>query len=485
MMFNSFNNYASTLKAVNQQTVQNNETHVSLSNFAFGSAAGISSPGSTSAASSTSLTSQTKIAYSQGLWWLFYSDGITGAGRDIYYQTSPDGSTWSTPTVVTGSGNSGGGSGYGYDFSIYQSGSTIYYVLVFGNHFYWRYGTMSPAGSISWSIGQTAISISPNSINEYAAIVEDNQGNLYVALNSHNGGTYYIQLWEDPVGTSRTTWSSLINITVTATDSVPILVPTPTGVALVYGSGATTGQVYITYTTFANPSVWSPTVSPSFNYAMDNSSATEIGNTIYFAGVGSATSGTTTGVVRFFSYNIGAASTSNAKTLVSSISSWQVAISQASETLQIFYGEGSNLYQMFSMNLGETFSQPLTVSTTQSSLSGLTGIYAGDAVMWISGTAAPYNVEFYALSTITVVNSSPFPVHLVSLYVYDNTLGVLSHFDTNSTAVGVIGPFDYWVPIEQTVTIPEAVSWTANDNFVITVSTDQGLVASLTMISPA
>ncbi|MHB1868822.1 MAG: hypothetical protein ACYCPP_07745, partial [Nitrososphaerales archaeon] len=232
------------------------------------------------------------------------------------------------------------------------------------------------------------------------------------------------------------------------------------------------------------PTVWSSVVSPSSNYAMADSSATEISNTIYFVGLGSATAGVSVGTVNFFTYSIGAAATSSETVLVPTVSSWQAVISQASQTLQIFYGTGTSLYQLFTTNLGQTFSVAQTVSTSQTALPGLTAIYTGDAVAWISGTASPFNVDFYALSTTSVTNGSPFPVHIISLYIDDNTLGTLIHFDTNASAPGVSGVFDYWLQTEQTITIPEASTWTVNDNFVITTSTDQGIIASFGITAP-
>ena len=95
VMFNSFSGYADNVKIMNEQQIQNSETHISIPSFNFGSSSGIASPGTASSATSAAISPETEIAYSQGLWWLFYSNGVTGAGRDVYYETSPDGTTWS------------------------------------------------------------------------------------------------------------------------------------------------------------------------------------------------------------------------------------------------------------------------------------------------------------------------------------------------------------------------------------------------------
>jgi hypothetical protein len=236
--------------------------------------------------------------------------------------------------------------------------------------------------------------------------------------------------------------------------------------------------VYITYATDAAPTTWSPTVSPPSSYAVASSSATEIGNTIYFAGLTSSQG------VNFFTYTIGAASTSSETVISSSAQSWQVTISQVSRTLQIFYGSGSNIYEIFSVNEGASFSTTQTVSTAQTSITGLTSAYSGEGVAWISGTST-YNLEFFALSSTTLENASPFPVQFVSLYIQDSTSNTLYHFDTNSSAPGVSGAFDYWVPSGGTIAVPESFTWTVNDNFAITVTTDQGLIATYALTAPS
>jgi hypothetical protein len=479
VMFDSFNNYATTVKAINQQQIANSETHISISNFTFGSSSGISSPGTTSASTSTSNSAERKILFSQGLWWIFYSNGISGSGRAILLQTSADGSSWSGTTSVTTTGSTSSGAGFGYDFSLWQSGSTVYYALVSGSSIYWNHGTMSSSGSISWT-GESSTRTT-NTVNEYDSIITDRQGNIWVAVNTVKGGTYYIEVWEYVSGT----WNQadLVSSGVTTT-TVPILLPTLNGVALIYGSGTTTGTVYITYTTDAAPTTWSSPISPPSNYAIGSSSATEIGNTIYFAGLASSSTGTSTGTVNFFTYTIGATSTSSETVLSSTVSGWQVAISQVSQTIQIFYGSGSNLYQLFSVNEGLSFSSPLSVSTSQNSLAGLTSVYSGEGVAWISGTS-PFNLEFFALSATTLLNTSPFPVHFVSLYIQDSTNNALYHFDVSSSSPDVSGVFDYWAPSGETITVPESFGWTVNDAFTITVTTDQGILATYALTAPS
>jgi uncharacterized membrane protein len=86
--------------------------------------------------------------------------------------------------------------------------------------------------------------------------------------------------------------------------------------------------------------------------------------------------------------------------------------------------------------------------------------------------------------TVTIFNSSPFAVHLVSLYIQDETNAVLYHFDTNSTAPGVSGSFDHWVASGAMMSVSESLSWTSKDNFSITVASDQGVLASFATTAP-
>ncbi len=178
---------------------------------------------------------QNKLIYSQGLWWAFYSDGT-----HIDYETSPDGSVWSSPTVVTSSSDST----KGYDFSIWTSGSSIYYVLSANGvsaSFLWRYGTLSSSGAITWSISETSVSTT-NTVYSYDSIITDTSGNVWVALNTYDGTNTHVEVWRY----SASTWSKVDDISSSlSSDEVPELVPLTTGVALIYGRGSVTASVKI------------------------------------------------------------------------------------------------------------------------------------------------------------------------------------------------------------------------------------------------
>jgi len=143
----------------------------------------------TGAGTATSYSFQHKLIYSQGLWWAFYSDGT-----NIGYSTSPDGSVWSSESILTSSADSTDG----YNFNIWVSGSTFYYVLDAAKQsasFFWRYGTLQSTGTINWAISQTSVSTT-NTVNSYDSIVTDSSGNVWVALNTNDGTNAHIEVWK-------------------------------------------------------------------------------------------------------------------------------------------------------------------------------------------------------------------------------------------------------------------------------------------------
>ena len=427
-----------------------------------------------SGSSATSYSFERKLVYSQSLWWAFFSDGT-----NMVLETSADGSIWSNATIISTSSATTSG----YDFSIWQSGNTIYYVLAdsgASNSFLWRYGTMLSSGSITWSIPETTVTTT-NRVYSFNSIVTDASGNVWVALNTNDGTNTHISVWKYAGGS----WSKVDDVSPVATDTVPILVPISGGVALIYGSGGTTQTVKVTAS--ATGSIWSTAVSPASYYKMDYSSATSIGNTLYFVGLASASTGAVSGTVKFWSFTFGAGQTSPETQLNATVSPWLTSISEeASRTLIVFYGSGSNIYDLYSVNAGATWYPRTTISSTESSITGLTSIYAGTGVIWTSGTAVPFNVRFADLPSVTISNNSPFPVHMISLYIYNPNTNAVVHFDTNTSATGVTGSFDYWLGAGETVSVPlPSYTWVTSQSYLVTATTDQGVVSSLSTTAPA
>ena len=274
----------------------------------------------------TSNSAQNKLVYAQGLWWAFYSDGT-----NIAYETSPDGSVWSSPTTVSSSTDST----KGYDFSIWTSGNTIYYVLTgYGKSasFLWRYGTLQSSGTISWTISETTVTTT-NTVYSYDSMATDSFGNVWVALNTNDGTNTHVEVWRY----SAAVWSKVDDISPLSTDEMAMLVPLSSGVALIYGEGSVTAPVRII--TSATGSSWSAAVSPPSDYSLFSSSADSITNTVYFAGLASGSAGATTGALNFWTFTSGAGSTSSETQLQGTTSGWSVSISEEpSKTLVVFYG---------------------------------------------------------------------------------------------------------------------------------------------------
>lgn len=430
--------------------------------------------GSSGQGTGTSYSPQNKLVYSQGLWWAFYSDGT-----NIDYRTSPDGSVWSSATIVTSSIDST----KGYDFTIWLSGSTIYYILsAYGQSasFLWRYGTLQSSGTISWSISETSVSTT-NTVYSYDSLVIDSSGNVWVALNTNDGTNTHVEVWKY----SSSAWSKVDDISPLSSDEVPILEPLSTGVALIYGEGSVTSQIKVITT--ATGSSWSTAVSPASDYMLFSSSTVSILNTVYFAGLASSSSDVTTGTVKFWSFASGSSSTSSETQLQSTTSGWSVSLAELpSKTLVTFYGSGANLYEQSSVNYGVSWSSAQTISSSETSVTGVVAAQSAAAVLWTSGSSSPYNIRFAALPVLTAVSSSPFAVNMISLYILNSATNTLTHYDTNSSATGVTGSFAYTIGAGETMSIPLVnFAWTTSESYIITITTDQGIVVSSALTSPS
>ena len=417
---------------------------------------------------------QDKLEYSQGFWWIFYSDGT-----NIVYVSSPDGTTWTTPTTVTSSPDATNG----YDFSIWVSGTTIYYILTskgVSSSFLWRYGTLQSTGTIGWSIAETSVSTT-NVVYSCDSIITDSSGNVWASVSTSGGFNTHIEVWKY----SASAWSKIDDLSTFPADEVSILEPLTSGVALIYGEGGVTAPVNII--TSATGSSWTSPVSPASDYLLDSSAATEISNTVYFVGLASPSAGVTTGTVNIWSFAYGSSSTSLETKLQGTSSTWSASISsEPSKTLLIFYGAGTSLYALSSLNFGVSWSATSTVSSSETSATEIIAGDGGDGVMWLSGSSSPYNVRFASYSLLETVNSSPFAVHMISLYILNTASESLVHFDANSSATGVSGLFDQEIGAGEMMTVPIGTfSWTTSQSYLVTVATDQGNIFSTAVTSPS
>ena len=473
LIFNSFTGYANLVKQTNQQDLQNKETSLSISSFSFGTPTAIT-VGTSNTGSATAYSFERKLLYSQGLWWLFYSNG-----SDIVYRTSSDGMNWSVSSVLV---SVAPGSDSGFSFSLWLQGSTLYYVLATDSTqngqqgFDWGSGTLNSFGYIFATVH--TVSTTNQLTSNYDSITVDSSGNVWVAINTNNSGTHALEVWERKSGT----WYQENFINQVPADTSPVLLPLTSGIALIYGTGASTGTVSITTTT--NGASWSPQISPPSNYAFFDSSAIFVGNTIYFVGLASSSAGATSGSLDFWSYSFGAASTSIETALVPEVNSWMASISQVNGTFIVFYGEGNDVYQVVSMDQGGSWGPAQLLSNSESSIAGLTSAQYSPGVIWTSATGSPFTVRFLSPSTVVVSSTTPFAVHLISLYLYSPSMNTLVHFDTNASASGVAGRFDYWIGQGQALTIPIFFNFASGQAYLITLTTDTGLIFTASATSP-
>jgi hypothetical protein len=461
-IFGYYNSYTQQLAKVSEQAQANSETQISISNFTFGV------PANNVVAATTNSTDsfQRKVMYDLGLWWIFYSNG-TG----INYVTAPDGQTWSSPTSVTTST----GASNGNNFALWQSGSTVYYVLTgTTSAFLWRYGTLKSTGKITWTIAQKSVTTT-NAVESYPSIITDSAGNVWVAFNAKSGSAYAVTVWKY----TGSTWSEVNNIASVQSDAVPILVPLTSGVCLIYGRGASTSTVNVITT--LTGSAWSAPVSPQSYYSLFHSSATSVGSTVYFIGLASASLGQTTGTVKSWSFTNGSSIVSSETTLDSTVESWSASISVVGEGLFAYYGY--NQYTYLQYNPGDMWYPSSQMSSTETNANALSSPFSGVGSAWLSGTAS-LEIRFALPSYITLMDNSPFAIHAISLYVYNPSTLALVHYDTNSSAPGVSGEFNLWIGAGQAMAIPlGSFNYVAGDSYLFTVATDQGVLASASFVA--
>lgn len=141
---------------------------------------------------------QRRIIYGSGLFWLFYYD----ASARLVYRTSPDGVTWSAPTVYSSSF---------VTYSIFNKASTIH-ITYTGEQatkpLYYRQGTLNTNGTITWGT-EIAITVSATNHYESPVVVLDSNSIPWVAYHYYTGpgtGGIYVVQATDATGA---TWGTL------------------------------------------------------------------------------------------------------------------------------------------------------------------------------------------------------------------------------------------------------------------------------------
>ncbi len=152
----------------------------------------ISKPIGPDISGSSRLPYQCKSFYANGLWWLFYADKTGGISPyPLYYITSADGLTWSSPISV-------GVNIYTYDANwslAYDTTNNKVWVLAnldnaggfWQNGYKGRRATPNSDGSLTWDVGWQTIIARGHCVADPTAIVDSN-GYLWVGYMVHPSG---------------------------------------------------------------------------------------------------------------------------------------------------------------------------------------------------------------------------------------------------------------------------------------------------------
>jgi len=133
--------------------------------------------GTTTAQNGLQMPMQEKLFFVHDLYWLFFCNG-----SHIVYQTSSDGTTWSSATdVVAGT--------EGYCFSAWTNSSHIQYVRSDGDTIYYRMGATFSNGSIIWVSTEKSVYVDSNYVF-YPIITVDSDGFAWVSFS--NGSVFSV-----------------------------------------------------------------------------------------------------------------------------------------------------------------------------------------------------------------------------------------------------------------------------------------------------
>ncbi|MDA4115290.1 MAG: hypothetical protein OK442_01890 [Thaumarchaeota archaeon] len=338
-------------------------------------------------------TGQTKLLYVNGGYLAFFSDGT-----NMLCSSSTNGTAWSSPTTIRAAT-------HGDYFTVALYGSTVAYVDADGSSasFAYRYGTVpNPSTcSISWSISEATRATTNNDASLPTASFDSN-GDFWVSVNTFDGTNSHLEIWE-----LSSSWAKSKDIDLsTGTDSgLGILVNLGSGkLGYVYSinwSSATTLAI-ITY----SGSSWSSSVSTSSTYNLAFSTASALGSSIEFCGVGTTTA-------KYWGFAYGSGSSPSETTLASGLISGQdactITTDGSSDLTAVVQASSSNLDYLTSVNKGTSW-LPLQVlssseSDIQSSSLGTLGssqVIAPGGIataVWTEGSS-PYSVRFASFPVV-------------------------------------------------------------------------------------
>lgn len=385
---------------------------------------------------------QRKIFYADSLFWVFYYKTTTsGVGlgsqtiTSIVYCTSPDGLTWSNPTIVI-SGLRGMSILSGYldieAFSIYFDGVHVSYAATLessavGAGIYYGCGTPNSSGVITWlASGQYVGYTSYQSI--YTSIGVDSSGYPYIAAFAHfsNIGLNRLALFKSSTNNGTWTTASGYPLILATHYSIPIVVPlTNNKIYIIYSMPGIYGKLY-------NGTSWGTeeTIATDSNNEI---SAVAEGDNIHLVYL------TATNDIKYIERTYNTPSWGNEVTVQSSTtnSSYPV-ISISSPNLYVFWAGSpttNHIYYkkcvagLWETNPTDWLNEGTEVLTRND---GLTCFYQADSnkigLLYSTGTASPFNVKFAFL------NVSITPTYSLNLRLLDKSGKPLS-----SAIINIVG----------------------------------------------
>jgi hypothetical protein len=367
-------------------------------------------------AGATKADTDHKLISAQGLYWLFF------LAKNVEYSTSPNGTSWSKPTVVS----SACGDGENFDVYFDPPSGEIFFAQAFCGTGTFSYGvaTPRPGGALTWATHLTTVNV-PQANGTYGVsrptIRPDSLGHLFVAFEASvakgSSSSYHVMVYEKSLGS----WSLVFDYDTHqgSTDWMGSMQEFTAGkMSLYYGTvnGGWTG-----YIQDWSGSAWGPQIVFPGTSRLEpmNGGGLTLGDTLYWAGFNYDDDG----VVGFFKHAYGNTSVPNITSLESDpllIKDGEGCLgSNGNQTLAAFYasaygyGPADTVFYRVSTDLGVSWGPEQILTNGETGIQGKTlqcssiSSIGEVQVAWTSGAAAPYQVRFADVADIAKqVNSS-------------------------------------------------------------------------------
>ncbi|HZW55755.1 MAG TPA: hypothetical protein VFF30_05650, partial [Nitrososphaerales archaeon] len=316
-----------------------------------------------------------------GRYWVFY----VNATNSPVYQSSTDGSVWSTPTSFGSSGIAGNIQG---GFSVYCSGANVYYAGSSDSSLTYSFiigqGSMGSNGAVTWSHAPYTLS-TPNAGVSDPSITADSNGNVWAAVTEVYPSTR-LDVYKCTSSESGCTYSN--SLTGNAAYP-PELVPLTNGkMALLFGGSGIVVDEY-------SGTSWSSGPTTSHSVSLYYSSAVAIGDTIELG----ASDGTN---VYYYIFAYGGSSWSSGVTVGQG--HYAGISGDDNNRLVVSYISGSSVEYVYSTASGLYWSDPVIVSSSETSPEFISASFAIDSGMfqaaWTDTGTSNYDVKFVSLPSV-------------------------------------------------------------------------------------